>query len=161
MAEQQDKGQILEQMNRGYVAFEALLASLSTEQLTTPGVNGNWSIKDNIAHLSQWHKRTIDLLQAVKEGRSLPHLTASMSEEEINEMFYQQNHARSLQDVEAEFRSTFQQFVESIIALSNEELNKPQDWLEHRPIVLWIAGNSYEHYEEHTAIIETWLSSQS
>lgn len=157
MTEQQDKAVLLEKMNAGYRAFENLLAPLSEEQLTTPSVNGTWSIKDNIAHLSQWHKRTINMLQAVKGGVSLPDPTPGMSEQEINEMFYQQNHARSLQDVQAEFRATFQQFVDSIHALSNEELNKPQEWLENRPVVLWIAGNSYDHYQEHAAIIEAWL----
>ena len=157
MAEQQDKATLLEKMTTGYAAFEKLLAPLSEEQLTTPGVNGTWSIKDNIAHLSQWHKRTINLLQAVKEGVPLPDPTPGMSEEEINEMFYQQNRALSLQDVQAESRATFQQFIDSINALSNEALNKPQDWLGNRPVVLWIAGNSYDHYEEHSAIIEAWL----
>ena len=68
MTELMDKGTLLTKMREGYAAFEALLAPLSDEQMTTPTVNGNWSIKDNLAHLSFWHRHTLSRVEAVQKG---------------------------------------------------------------------------------------------
>ncbi|MBV9229004.1 MAG: ClbS/DfsB family four-helix bundle protein, partial [Chloroflexi bacterium] len=139
----------------------AVLAPLSTAQMTTPGVNGQWSIKDNIAHLNAWHRRLLNMLQATKEGVDLPDPTPGQTEEEINEMFYQQNKDRSLAEVLAEFHSTYQQILQSVQALSNEELNKPLSWLEGGSVGPFVAGNTYEHYQEHAQIIQGWLASSN
>lgn len=158
--EQHDKTQLLEKMNTGFAAFEALLAPLTEEQLTTPTVNGTWSIKDNLAHLSQWHKRVVNLLNAIQQGVSLPDPTPGMGEAEINEMFYQQNKDKSLQDVQVEFRSTFQQLVDGVKAANDEELVKRRAWLNRRSAWDYVPGNTYEHYEEHAEIIEAWLAKE-
>jgi hypothetical protein len=161
VAEQIDKNRLLDEIRAGYSAFEAILAPLSTEQMTTPEVNGEWSIKDNIAHLNAWHGRLLNMLRATKEGVDLPDPTPGLAEEEINEMFYQQNKDRPFAEVQAEFHSTYQQVLQSVQALSNEELNKPLSWREGRPIWPWIAGNTYEHYQEHAQIIQNWLASNN
>jgi hypothetical protein len=158
MAEQMDKSKLLNEIRTGYSAFEAVLAPLSAKQMTTPGVNGQWSIKDNIAHLNAWQRRLINMLRATREGVDLPDPTPGLTEEEINEMFYQQNKDRPLAEVQAEFHSTYQQVLQSIQGLSNDELNKPLSWREGRPIWPWVAGNTYEHYQEHAQIIQDWLA---
>ena len=66
MTEQLDKAELLANMQAGYNSFEALLAGLNENQMTTPGVNGAWSVKDNLAHLSAWHLRQLALLQGVR-----------------------------------------------------------------------------------------------
>ena len=57
MTEQMNKTKLLNEMHNGYTAFENLLAPLSETQMTTAGVNGEWSIKDILAHLAAWQKR--------------------------------------------------------------------------------------------------------
>jgi len=49
-----DKAELLAIIRDGYEQFEDLLASLQEEQMTIPGVNGSWSVKDNLAHLTAW-----------------------------------------------------------------------------------------------------------
>ena len=51
MAEYIAKKQLLEKISSGYSAFSVLLSSLSETQLTTPGVNDGWSVKDH-GHIS-------------------------------------------------------------------------------------------------------------
>ncbi len=161
MSEYISKEQLLEKMRSGYDAFSALLSSLSEAQLTTPNVNGGWSIKDNIAHLSAWQRRQIARDQAVREGIELPDPTPGMSIDEINELYYQQNKDRALADILDEFHETAQSLQESIEALTDEQLNSPITWLNGRTLASYVAGDSYEHYEEHTEIIQQWLARQS
>jgi len=40
-----NKAELLTHIQAEYDCFEALLASLSEEHMTTPGVNGTWSVK--------------------------------------------------------------------------------------------------------------------
>jgi hypothetical protein len=160
MPESLDKAQELEKMQAGYNAFEALLAPLIETQMTAPDVNDGWSVKDNLAHLSAWHKRVIQLLNATMQGIPLPDPTPDMTTDEVNAQFYQENRGRSLQDVHAEFRVTYQQVCDAVQAISTEDLNKPLDWLDGRSVGEYIPVNTYEHYQEHTDIIEAWLKRQ-
>ncbi|GHO89999.1 hypothetical protein KSF_000470 [Reticulibacter mediterranei] len=144
-----------------YAAFNALLSSLSEAQLTAPGVNGNWSVKDNIAHLSGWQRRQIARNEAVFQGIEIPNPTPGMSVDEINEMLYQQNKDRSLPDVLNEFHETARRVREDVERLTDEQLNTPIAWLNGHTLAEYIEGNSYGHYEEHTEIIQHWLARQS
>ena len=161
MTEHIDKAELLGNMQAGYNTFEALLAGLNEAQMTTPGVNGEWSVKDNLAHLTAWHLRQLDLLQGVRQGKEPGiRLVQDSSVDEINERFYQENKDRSLAEVLAAFRSSYQDVLADVQAMTDEELNKPISWLDDRPIWLWVAGNTYDHYEEHGGFIRNWLASQ-
>ena len=125
--------------------------------MTTAGVNGDWSIKDNIAHLAAWHEYLLKMLQATAQGIDFPDPWPDMTNDEINAQIYEENKARSLNGVVADFRSTYQQVMESVQDLSNQVLNKPLSWLKDKPVWPHIAGNTYEHYQEHGQIIRDWL----
>ncbi|HZR42066.1 MAG TPA: ClbS/DfsB family four-helix bundle protein [Ktedonobacteraceae bacterium] len=159
MTEHIDKTQLLDAIRTSYTSFEAVLAPLSPEQMTTPGVNGTWSIKDNIAHISAWHRLLLDRLQAVRDNVDYHWpWNEGASDDEINEQFYQQNKARSLDDVLTEFRSLHQQIIEQVQAISNEDLNRPLSWRNGKPIWPAIVGDTSEHYPDHTQIIQDWLA---
>ena len=161
MTNQVDRAQILDDIRRDYVRLDTLLGTLSEDQLTTPNVNDSWSVKDNIAHLSAWHRRLIANLQAVKERREPPKLWDSDDLDEVNEIIYQQSKDRSLTDVQAELHATYRDVVALVESMSNEELNRPLDWLEGQPVTASIAGNTYGHYQEHIDIIEHWATRRS
>ncbi len=161
MTEHLSKTILLNDMQKGYTDFEALLSSLSEQQMTTAGVNGKWSVKDNLAHLIAWQGRTLNLLQAIRQGVELPDPTPSMTEEQINEKFYQENKFLPLDKVLTDFRSTYSQMVNAVQMTSEEDLNKPISWLDDRPVVVYIVGNTYEHYQEHGQIIQDWLANSS
>jgi hypothetical protein len=156
-----DCAQLLDDTRRDYVRLDTLLGTLSEDQLTTPNVNGSWSVKDNIAHLSFWHCHLIANLQAVKERRESPDPFPGLNTDEENEIIYQQNKDRSLADAQAELHATYRDVVALVESMSNEELNRPLDWLDGQPVTASIAGNTYGHYQEHIDIIERWLATQT
>lgn len=155
------KEELLEKIRNSYDVFSTLLSSLNEAQLTEPGVNDGWSVKDNIAHLSAWQRRQMVYNEAVYKGVESGNPTPGMSLDEINEMYYRQNKDRSLAEVLAEFHESVRQFRESIEALTDEQLNAPVPWLDNRSLIAYIASNSYEHYKEHIEIIQHWLARQS
>jgi hypothetical protein len=60
MVETIEKATLLDKVQSAYEHLNTLLATLSEEQKSTPGVNGSWSVKDNLAHITAWQ----DLLPA-------------------------------------------------------------------------------------------------
>lgn len=158
MPETITKTALLDKIHSGYNQFEALLASLNEEQLTVPAVNDSWTIKDNIAHLTAWQSYLLSQLQGLIDGKRPPSFMPGLSEDEINKGFYEENKERPLAEVLADFRLFHQSVLADVQSLSEETLNAPFPWRKDGNAV-WslIAGNTYEHYEEHSNIIKNWL----
>jgi hypothetical protein len=161
MTEYMSKDTLLQKMQDSYSSFSAFLATLDHDQFTTPGVNGNWSIKDNLAHISAWQKRVLDFVQAVRDNRTPPNPTPGMSIDEINEHIYQANRTRSVEDVLSELNTISQQLIAGTQELSEEQLNRPVAGRDDKPIWRGILGDTAEHYEEHGQIIKNWFATQN
>src|SRR5688500_9563507 len=70
------------------VAREALLgelAAISPESMNTPGLLGEWSARELIAHLGYWAGHAVEIIHAAEEGRLEELGTDEPSVEEVNE----------------------------------------------------------------------------
>jgi hypothetical protein len=154
------KAELLNRIQTGYDQFEAILAPLSEAQMTTPSVNGPWSVKDNLAHLTVWQKYLLSQLEGILANQKPPVFMPGLSDEdEINARIYQENKDRPLAEVQTAFRASYQRVLTAVQALSEEALNAPSPWSDTgNPIWPFIVGNSYGHYEEHGGIIQRWLA---
>src|SRR6266487_483762 len=161
MAEQMDKAKILDEMRTKYAALEDILAPLEEPQMTKEGVNGDWSIKDVLAHITAWHLRLLDRMYAATRNEE-PTLSGVVTDEEVNrlnEQFYKENKSRPLNDVLIDFRTTYPQIVDVVQAMNEEDLIGPHRfaWMRGNPLCYLVAGDTYEHYEEHSQAIQEWL----
>ncbi len=154
------KNELLSRIQAGYTQFEAILAPLSDAQMTTPHVNGPWSVKDNLAHLTAWQDYLLSQLEGVLAHQEPPTFMPGLStEDEINERIYQENKDRPLTEVQAAFRASYQQVLAAVQAMSEPALNSPLPWrASGDPIWPFVAGNTFGHYEEHGGIIQRWLA---
>jgi len=163
MSTQMDKTSLLNEMHTAYAALEEMLASLDETRMTTPGVNGDWSIKDVLAHVTAWHRHLLDRLQAAARNEKPALYGTLVDDEEVdrfNEQFYQENKSRPLDEVMAGFRSTYQQVVEAVQAMKEEDLTDTQrfSWAGGIPFRRFVAADTYEHYLEHIGPIKEWLA---
>ena len=132
------------------------------QQMTTPGVVGQWSVKDLVAHIT-WSEREMVGMPAARAlvGSDL----WSLTNDERNEIVYQQNRDHPLDEVLAEGKSRrrppprpglrHEPWLNSTIPLSSRSM--PADWLPWRVI----AGNTYIHYREHAQNLQDWLDAQA
>jgi len=158
-----NKAELISIIQNGYDQFEALLASLDEEQMTIPGVNGSWSVKDNLAHLTIWQSYQAARLQGTLDGIEPPEPAPGLeTEDEINEYCYRQNKDLPLAEVLADFRASYQRVLAATLALSWEALNKPFPWYDNDvPTGAYTMGNTAGHYEAHGELIQRWLESQA
>jgi hypothetical protein len=157
-----DKATLLDKIRTRQAEFEALLATLNASQLTTPGVNGDWSIKDILAHLVSWQKRTLAYLDAAaRQGKpDIEGISSDAEMDNLNARFYAGNKSRPLADVMTDFKNTYAQVVAAVEALSADDLIEPNrfTWLNGDPLWEQVAGNTYEHIDEHIGSIQAWLA---
>ncbi len=160
----QHKAALMERIQHSRSTLEQLIASLSTEQLTTLRDAGGWAIKDHLAHLAAWERSVIALLNGQPRHTGLAvaeevYLTRDL--DRVNDQIYQQHKDRPLEEVLADFAATHQQLHATLDGLSDADLFKPYAaYLPSEPgvpstypVIRWVAGNSYQHYDEH----QNWI----
>ena len=156
-----DKATLLKTLTETRAEWETLLAQIDEEQMQKPGAAGKWSVKDVIAHVASGESEIVPVLRThVLAGSDLWNL----SDDERNEIEYQQNKDRPLHDIVNEERQAYMSLLEAIQTLSDQDLNDPrrfenmpQEW---SPWQL-IAGDSFKHYKDHMPSIREWLAKRS
>jgi hypothetical protein len=154
------KAQFLDDMRDEQAYWETLLRDIGEDNMTQPGVAGEWSIKDIVAHLTGWRRRTVGRFQAALRHEPTPppiwpaHL---QTDDEINAWIYAANRDRPLDDVLRDSRDVFDQLMETLDAFPEEELldSTHFPWLEGEPLT---ATALFGHFhEEHEADMRAWL----
>ncbi|HEU5369363.1 MAG TPA: ClbS/DfsB family four-helix bundle protein [Ktedonobacterales bacterium] len=154
------KAQILNEVKHEQAQWEALLADIGEAHMTQPGVAGAWSIKDIIAHLTGWRRRTVARFQAAlrhEPSFSPPWPPQLQTDDEINAWIYKANRDRSLAEVLQDSRAVFQQLVETLSAFPEAELldSRRFEGLEGEPLT---GAMLFAHFhEEHEPDMRAWL----
>jgi len=164
MSDPNNKTELLARMRASYDAFEALLAPLSLAQLSTPGVNGEWAVKDILVHLATWQSRASIRLESIARQVDAP-LGPIDNDEEMNafnDSTFEANRARPADEVLAEFRAAVKRLDANVAATDERDLFEAGrfPWLEGGMLWQNVEVNTYGHYEEHAVMIEQWLASQ-
>jgi hypothetical protein len=154
-----DKPELMSAIEREWKLLMNVAEKLTDEQMTTPD-EGGWSPKDNLAHLSEWMK----VLMGVHLDRRPSHEVLGVSEkvtegwdmEIINPVLFERNRNRSRQDVLDELKQVYKQLTAKLESMTFEDLLKPrhEDDIEKRPLLLWVLGDTTEHFSEHRETIE-------
>jgi hypothetical protein len=159
-----DKKTLIEAVRNSRVAWDVLLAQVGEERKTTPGVTGNWSVKDVVAHLTAWERRPVAWLTAVRQSATPEPAPwpPNLSEEQTNAWIYEANRGRSLREILDESGQVHEQCMKQLLVISEEELNVSgrYSWLNGSTLAESILGNTYEHYQEHSQMLRMWLESE-
>ncbi|GHO74003.1 hypothetical protein KSD_17740 [Ktedonobacter sp. SOSP1-85] len=150
--------------------WDAQVAQVDEERMTQSGFAGKWSLKDVIAHIAVYEEWTANEIQRARRGEQPewdPELTGG-NDDERNARLYEQQRGRTLADTLAFSWRAYQQLVEAIQALSNEDFNSTDGlggrlhsfWV-GRPLWEGLVGNAYQHYREHSPDLKAWLDGQA
>jgi len=139
-----------------------VVSKLDETKMTAPD-EGGWSPKDNLAHLAEW----MNALMGYHMDRRPSHevfgvpeeVTKDWDMEVINPVLFERNRNRSTQDVLDELKRVYGELVKKLEATPFEDLLKPRhaDDPEKRPLLLWILGDTTEHFAEHRETIEKMI----
>jgi uncharacterized protein (TIGR03083 family) len=152
-----DKARTLAALETRFDEFLAVLAQVPPERMEEPTLDGGWSVKDLLAHLTFWEWHTLTGIQAGLRG-ARPDWPPG-SADTINARIYAQSHDRPLAEVLAALHQTHRDFMEQIAALDEADLIEPGRfvWSPRRPVRAWVYEDGYGHYPRHTRQLQEWL----
>ena len=162
------KNHILAALREEFAHWEAVLASMSEEQIAAPLKPSDLSIKDEIAHLWAWQQRSIARMEAALHNREpeLPQWLPMVdpadegNTDQVNAWIYATHRERPWLEVYQDWRSGFLRLV----ALG-EEMPEPAlldssrfAWLEGHALAFVLIA-TYDHHQEHleNVIVQTGL----
>jgi hypothetical protein len=157
------KAELMSAIKHEWNALMEVVAKLeAANKMTTPD-EGGWSPKDNLAHLSEW----MNSLMGYHMDKRPPHevmrvpeeVTKGWDMEVINPVLFERNKDRTWEDVKNELNQVYERLVAKLDAMSFEDLMKPRraDDPEKRPLLLWVIGDTSDHFAEHRETIEKML----
>jgi len=157
-----NRSELMFAIEREWKALMDVVAKLDDAKMTAPDAGG-WSAKDNLAHLAEW----MNVLMGYHMGRRPSHEVLGVSEdvtkdwdmEVINPVLFERNRNRSTQDVLDELQRVYAELVAKLNSTPFEDLLKPRhaNDPEKRPLLLWVLGDTSEHFAEHRETIEKML----
>ena len=160
------KAELLERIAHGRATLEELIGKLTDEQLTTPGKDG-CSIHDHLVHLAAWESGIAALLRHEPRWQAMgvQDLVRRDDFDSINAKIRELHQRRTLQETRNYFDQTHLDLLAALNALSDADLLKPYAHYQPdeprddnaNPILNWIIGNTFGHYEEHIEWISAWV----
>ena len=163
-----DKQELIAIFETEFEAWERVLAGLSTAQITSPSLPNGMSIKDTMAHLGAWQRRTIARLEAALHNHEpqFPQWPVELDEEEsqdavdrANAWILATNRDRPWADVHREWREGFLRFLELVRAIPKSDLRPGGKlaWMAEYQHSEVLAGAYDHHHSEHRGPLEAWL----
>ncbi len=165
MANPRSKQELIETLGTQRARWEALLRQVGPDRMELRGVTGEWSVKDIVAHLTAWERRAIASLKAVQTGTwpQPPEWPYNLDGDGINAWIFAAHRGRQVQDVLNESRQVFDQLVQAVELVTEQDLTAMGrfEWLQGNSLIASIGGNSFEHYQEHGEAIRAWLAQRN
>ena len=161
------KDEMLTRIATTWAAWQAVLAEVSPAEMTTAGVEGTWSLKDVVAHITFYERWTADQLDGVLAGETamrllpwVPQEANSPNIDQRNAAIYTMYHDHPLATVLAEAIDEHQRLVASVRALPEASLAEQHryEWTFGLPLWQAVAGNSFAHYDDHIVDVRAWLA---
>ena len=158
----ENKHELMSVIRREWGLLMDVVARLDEQQMITPDAGG-WSPRDNLAHLSEWMNSLMGYHMDKRPPHEVMRLPKEATEgwdmEIINPLLFERNKDRSTEDVLSELRRVYDTLTAKLDAMSFDELMAPRraDDPEKRPLLMWVIGDTSDHFAEHRAVIERML----
>jgi hypothetical protein len=146
-----DRGEFLSRLERTWSIFKESYGGLPDLQLTEPGVTGEWSVRDIVAHVTTWEQEALQHLPAILKGDKPPRYSITHGGiDAFNRTMTEQKRGLTLAEVRRQAEDTHRRvlcFIESV----PEDQFRSETPFRHR-----LRLDTYSHYRKHADAIRRW-----
>jgi len=155
------KAELLQRTRDERRRLEEALNRVTDEEMEMPGVTGDWSVKDTLAHIAEWEQQFLSWYRAGLRGDSIQRPDAD-NIDPYNRAIYEKHARRSLADICAWFEASYRELVAELEGMTEHELFAVgvYAWTGDYPLAVYVRSNADEHYAEHADEIYAWLARQ-
>lgn len=146
-----DRQQLQQRIDKAWTAFKASYAGLSDAQLLESGVQGNWSVRDIIAHVTWWEGEALTHLPLIMKGERLLRYSDKYGGiDAFNAQMTEKKRGLSLVDVRGQQSETHRRLVAFIEGVPEDQFVRETRF--RRRLRL----DTYGHYPKHAEAIRKW-----
>jgi uncharacterized protein (TIGR03083 family) len=146
-----DKQKFVDKIDTTWAAFTATYTGVPADQLTRPGVAGDWSVKDVLAHVTIWEAEALKYLPIVLAGGRPPrYSTLYGGIDAFNAQSMAEKRGLPLDAVRRQLDDTHRQLMDYVRAAPDEQFTRATRF-RHR-----LRLDTYSHYAEHTHTLRAW-----
>ncbi|MDP3064652.1 MAG: DinB family protein [Chloroflexota bacterium] len=142
-----DRTHLLQRIGERWQTFNDSFAGLPDAALQEPGVTGEWSVVDVVAHVTTWEEETLKALTLLMEGARPPQYGGV---DAFNARESARKRALSLAVVHRQAAETHQRLLAFVQAAPERHFATETTF--RRRLRL----DTYSHYPEHTRAILAW-----
>jgi hypothetical protein len=146
---------LLKRLDTAWSAFRDSYADLPDSLLVEPGVMGNWSVKDILAHVTTWEEEALKHLPVILAGGRPPRYVTFGGIDAFNAQMTERKRGLSLSEVRTQLDETHRRLVDYIQSAPEDQLTGETRF--RRRIRL----DTYGHYPEHAKAIREWRGRRS
>ena len=145
------RDQLLDRIETAWRAFRASYAGLPEERLLQPGVAGDWSVKDSVAHVSWWEDEALTHLPHILVGGRPPRYSVIYGGiDAFNALMAERTRSLSLAEVFAQADETHGRLLALVQNAPDDQIATETRF--RRRLRL----DTYGHYPIHTELIRRW-----
>jgi hypothetical protein len=144
------KQRLLNRLDQAWEAFKESYTGLPNARLTEPGVTGDWSVKDILAHVTTWEAEALKHLPVIIAGGRPPRYATLGGINAFNADMTEQKRGLSLADVLKELDDTHRRLVDFIRRMPEAQFMRETRARKR------IRLDTYSHYPEHAEAIQRW-----
>ena len=145
-----DRQQLLNKLDKAWAAFKESYTGLSELQLTEPGVTGDWSVKEILAHVTTWEEEALKYLPLIIKGDRPPRYITYGGIDAFNARMTEQKGGLSLADVLRQLDETHGRLIDYVQSVPEEHFTRETRF--RRRLRL----DTYSHYPIHARAIREW-----
>jgi hypothetical protein len=146
-----NRQQLLKRLETAWAALNESYAGLSDSQLTEPGVVGDWSAKDVLAHVTIWEEEALKYLPGILQGIQPPRYSAMYGGiDAFNARTVQERQSLSPGEVRRQLDAAHRRLMALVKSVPEDEIATETRF--RRRLRL----DTYSHYREHTEAIRDW-----
>ncbi len=155
---------VIERVETAKAALDNFLGSISDTQKHAPSTATKWAVRDHLTHMAAWHHALLAVLAkrdryaAMGIDRAWIKRGVTTSDD-INAIIYYQHKTKTYDEALAMFEESYRAVRDALAQLDDATLALPFHQFQEgetrdTPILKWVEGATYEHYEQHLM----WMS---
>jgi hypothetical protein len=145
----------LARLEKSWRDFHEAFAGLSDSQMMEPGVTGDWSVRDILAHVTTWEQEALKHLPTILNGDKPPRYSVTHGGiNGFNRMMTEQKRGLTLTDVRRELDDIHRSLIRFVESVREEQFQTETSF--RRRLRL----DTYGHYPKHAEAIRRWREKQ-
>ncbi|RPI77858.1 MAG: ClbS/DfsB family four-helix bundle protein [Chloroflexi bacterium] len=146
-----DRQNLLKQLDKAWVVLQESYAGLTDLQFKEPGVTGDWSVKDILAHVTTWEEEALKYLPLILQGGRPPRYSIMYGGiDAFNAQSIEQKRVLSLSEVLKQLDATHRRLIDYVQSVPEEQ------FIQETRFQRRLRLDTYSHYREHARMIREW-----